>query len=135
VQLLINIDIDDLDAAVRFYTQAFALRVGRRLEPDFLELLGAPVPIYLLAHASGTAPFPGAEQARSYQRHWSPIHLDFVVSDIEAAVAAALDAGATLERAACREPYGWLALLADPFGHGFCFIQFAGRGYDELGAG
>jgi hypothetical protein len=24
------------------------------------------------------------------------------------------------------------AALADPFGHGFCLIEFAGRGYDEL---
>ena len=22
--------------------------------------------------------------------------------------------------------------MADPFGHGFCFIQFLGRGYDEI---
>jgi len=25
-----------------------------------------------------------------------------------------------------------LALMADPFGHGFCFVQFLGRGYDEI---
>ena len=24
------------------------------------------------------------------------------------------------------------ALTADPFGHGFCLVQFTGRGYDEL---
>jgi hypothetical protein len=22
--------------------------------------------------------------------------------------------------------------MADPFGHGFCFLQFTGRGYDEI---
>jgi hypothetical protein len=22
--------------------------------------------------------------------------------------------------------------MADPFGHGICFIQFLGRGYDEI---
>jgi hypothetical protein len=22
--------------------------------------------------------------------------------------------------------------MADPFGHGFCFIEFVGRGYDEI---
>jgi hypothetical protein len=22
--------------------------------------------------------------------------------------------------------------MADPFGHGFCLIQFLGRGYDEI---
>jgi len=24
------------------------------------------------------------------------------------------------------------ALMADPFGHGFCFVQFLGAGYDEI---
>jgi catechol 2,3-dioxygenase-like lactoylglutathione lyase family enzyme len=28
--------------------------------------------------------------------------------------------------------WGRLALMADPFGHGFCFVQFLGRGYDEI---
>jgi hypothetical protein len=28
--------------------------------------------------------------------------------------------------------WGKLALMADPFGHGFCFVQFVGRGYDEI---
>jgi hypothetical protein len=25
-----------------------------------------------------------------------------------------------------------LALLADPFGNGFCLLQFTGRGYDAI---
>jgi hypothetical protein len=25
-----------------------------------------------------------------------------------------------------------LALMADPFGNGFCLVQFLGRGYDEI---
>ncbi len=29
-----------------------------------------------------------------------------------------------------REPR--LAILADPFGNGFCLLEFRGRGYDEL---
>ena len=28
--------------------------------------------------------------------------------------------------------WGKLALFADPFGHGFCLIEFLGRGYDEI---
>jgi hypothetical protein len=27
---------------------------------------------------------------------------------------------------------GKIAVLADPFGNGFCLIQFIGRGYDEI---
>ncbi|MCF8533250.1 MAG: VOC family protein [Reyranella sp.] len=41
-------------------------------------------------------------------------------------------AGAALEAAARDAPYGRIAMLADPFGHGFCLVQFNQRGYDAL---
>lgn len=132
IQVLLNIDVDDIEAAARFYGDALGLRLGRRLGPDFVELMGAAVPIYLLANQRGSPPFPGAATGRSYERHWSPLHLDFVVEDIERAVARALGAGAKLEVPVREEPYGLLALLSDPFGHGFCFLQFLRRGYDEI---
>jgi predicted enzyme related to lactoylglutathione lyase len=131
-QLLLNIDVDDIERARAFYTKAFELKVGRRLGPDFLELVGAELPIYLLLKASGTRPFDKAPSERTYRPHWTPVHVDLVVPDIEAAIARAVRAGATLERPAEREPYGRLALLRDPFGHGFCLLQFEGRGYDAI---
>jgi len=44
----------------------------------------------------------------------------------------AVAAGARLERPIQTSKWGRLALLADPFGHGFCLVQFLGRGYDEI---
>ena len=41
-------------------------------------------------------------------------------------------AGATLEREVTEHAYGKLALLADPFGNGFCLLQFTDRGYDAI---
>jgi predicted enzyme related to lactoylglutathione lyase len=131
-QILLNLDVDDVSRAVRFYTEAFELRVGRRFEGDFIELLGAEAPIYLLPKTSESKPFASAETSRSYGRHWTPVHLDFVVPDIDAAIARAVAAGANLEQPAEKHAYGLLALLSDPFGHGFCFLQFTGKGYDEL---
>ncbi len=131
-RLLINLDVDELERAVDFYTHAFELRVGRRFDAGFVELLGAEAPMYLLAKASGSAPFEGAERARTYARHWTPLHLDFVVDDLDVALARALAAGAVLESAPSQHAYGRLALLHDPFGHGFCLLQFEGKGYDEL---
>ena len=29
-------------------------------------------------------------------------------------------------------PYGRIAMLADPFGHGFCMIEMNAKGYDAL---
>lgn len=132
VELLINIDVDDLARAIAFYTGAFDLRIGRRFGSGGVELLGASAPIYLLEKASGTKPFTGTTQARSYARHWTPVHFDIVVNDIDAAVQRALAAGAMMERPAETNNWGKLALLADPFGNGFCIIEFVGRGYDEI---
>jgi predicted enzyme related to lactoylglutathione lyase len=131
-QLLVNLDVDDIEQAVRFYTEGLLLQVGRRFDADFVELLGADAPIYLLSKAAGGKPFDGAAHGRDYSRHWTPVHLDFVVEDIETAVGRAVAAGAKLERPTSEHAYGRLALLSDPFGHGFCLLEFQGRGYDEL---
>lgn len=132
MEFLLNLDVDDLDKAVRFYRDAFGLQPGRRLGALGVEMLGGPAPIYLLAKAAGTPPSPEVPQPRSYRRHWTPLHLDFVVDEIDSAVARALSAGARLEQPVSTHEWGKLALLADPFGHGFCLVQFLGRGYDAI---
>ncbi len=130
--LLVNLDVEDLDKAARFYASAFGLKVGRRFGSFGLEMLGSSAPIYLLVKPPGTQASDASPQLRSYQRHWTPVHLDFVVDEIESAVEKAVSAGARLERAIATHKWGKLALMADPFGHGFCLVQFLGRGYDEI---
>lgn len=135
MDLLINIDVDDLAKAVSFYTTAFDLRIGRRFGEGGIELLGGPAPVYLLVKAAGTSASVEGADTRRYARHWTPVHLDMVVQDIDAAVERALAAGAVLESPTRASAWGKLAMLADPFGHGFCFVQFTGRGYDEIATG
>ena len=120
-RLLVNIDVDDLERGTRFYCDGLGLRVGRRFE-GWVELVGADAPIYLLPKAAGSEAFPKGTK-RSYTRHWTPVHLDFVVGEIGAAIKRALDAGATLERDVTTHPYGKLALMADPFGNPLCFVD------------
>ena len=132
MEFLLNLDVDDLDKAVCFYRDAFGLKPGRRLGAVGVEMVGGPAPIYLLAKASGTPPSSAIPQPRTYQRHWTPLHLDFVVDKIDAAVARALSAGARLEQPVAEHEWGKLALLADPFGRGVCFVQFLGRCYDAI---
>ena len=132
IELLVNIDVDDLEKGTRFYTTALPLRIGRCFGSHAVELLGAEVPIYLLVKKSGSAPYPGASTQRAYRRHWTPVHLDFAVEDLEAAVRRAEGAGATLEAPISDHAWGRLALLSDPFGHGLCLLQFKGRGYDAI---
>jgi predicted enzyme related to lactoylglutathione lyase len=106
--------------------------VGRRFGDFGVEMLGGPTPLYLLVKEAGTAAALTTGQVRSYARHWTPVHLDFVVEDIARAVQKAVAAGANLERPVIIQAWGKLAMMADPFGHGFCFVQFLGRGYDEI---
>ena len=51
---------------------------------------------------------------------------------LDAALKRALTAGARAEGAIRTETWGKIVVLADPFGHGLCLIQFLGRGYDEI---
>lgn len=132
MELLVNVDVNDLEEAIRFYSAAFGLRVGRRFGAQGAEMLGSSAPIYLLVKEAGTPVSATASQVRDYDRHWTPTHLDFVVEEIEEAVETAVQAGARLEKPIASHKWGKLALMADPFGHGFCFVQFVGRGYDEI---
>lgn len=131
-KLFINIDVDDVDKGVRFYRAAFGLVVARQLGPGVVELAGAEVPIFLLAKAAGSPIARGEEVKRDYRRHWTPVHLDFAVPDIAAAVERAAAAGATLELDVETHDWGKIAYFSDPFGHGFCLIELSAAGYDAL---
>jgi predicted enzyme related to lactoylglutathione lyase len=130
--LLINIDVPDLAAGERFYTRALGLTAARRFDDDIVELTGCEAPIYLIAKPSGTAIGPDGGDFRRYNRHWTPVHPDFSVADLDDAVAHALAAGAVQEGETLDLPYGRQAMFADPFGNGFCLIEFNERGYDAL---
>ena len=132
MDMLVNIDVDDLPKGLAFYQQAVELRPGRRFGSLGVEMLGASSAIYLLAKPEGTRPSSNTDETRRYRRHWTPVHLDFVVAELDAAVSRAIDAGARLEGEIQTHQWGRIAHMADPFGHGMCFIQFLGDGYDEI---
>lgn len=130
MDLLVNIDVPDLARAVTFYVDAFGLKVTRRFGDGGAELSGWPAKIYLLEKPEGSV---GAGQdPRRYVRHWTPVHLDVVVVDIEAAFVQAIAAGARPESEIRTEVWGKIVVMADPFGHGICLIEFLNRGYDEI---
>ena len=93
--LLVNIDVPDLARAVAFYTETFGLTVTRRFGMEGAELSGWPVRLYLLQRAEGSA--GAGECLRRYDRHWTPVHLDVVVDNLEAVLSRALAVGAQAE--------------------------------------
>lgn len=130
MDLLVNIDVPDLATAEAFYTTAFGLTVTRRFGDGGVELSGLPARIYLLEKPEGSV--GAGDELRRYVRHWTPVHLDVVVDDLDAALARTLAAGATLDSEPRTHVWGRIAVLADPFGNGFCLLQFLNRGYDEI---
>ena len=130
MDLLVNIDVPDLAAAERFYCEAFGLVATRRFGAEGVDLEGWPARVHLLEKPAGSIGAGG--EPRRYARHWSPVHLDVVVDDIDAALARAVAAGALAETEVRTAAWGRIVVLADPFGHGLCLIQFLGRGYDEV---
>jgi predicted enzyme related to lactoylglutathione lyase len=135
--LLVNIDVADLERAVRFYTEGLGLQVTRRVGPDIAELGGASSPLYLIQCAAGSPAHVGADAgaaaSREFQRHWTPVHLDFVVPDLDEGVRRAEQAGATVEGQVRDLSWGRYQVMADPFGNGFCLLEWKGRGYAEIG--
>ena len=132
-EIRVCIDVDDLERAITFYRDVLGLRPGRRLGDDWVEMLGATSPIDLLGTQAGSKPSEALPSTkREFGRHWTPVHLDFVVADLDDVVRRALASGATLDREVQERAYGRMANLADPFGHGLCILQMNERGYDAL---
>lgn len=129
MRVIVNIDVPALAPAIAFYTAALGLTLERLLDDDVAELAGAACPIYLLEKPAGSPPARGLSRTRDYARHWTPVHLDFVVDDLEAAAVRALAAGATRESEAIDWRGSRCITFSDPFGHGFCLIRFDADGY------
>jgi predicted enzyme related to lactoylglutathione lyase len=67
---------------------------------------------------------------RDYDRHWTPVHMDFVVDDLAEAVRRVEEAGAKRESERVEWNGSKCITFSDPFGHGFCLIEFEGETYN-----
>ena len=131
--VLVNIDVPDIDAGVSFYTRGLGFTLVRTLfDHSVAEMTLGQSKIYLIEQAEGTKPFSTANQTRTFERHWTPVHLDVVVADVWVAVERALAAGASRSGETTTHEWGKLTPLSDPFGHGICLVQFSSKGYDAV---
>lgn len=124
MRVVVNIDVPELARGIAFYTAALGLQLSRTLDDDVAELTGASCVLYLLENRAGSRPVATLPLARDYARHWTPVHLDFVVDDLDEAAGRALRAGA-IQQGECVQWRGSKCItFADPFGNGFCLIAF-----------
>ena len=118
MHLDICIDVDDVDRAVEFYGKGLGLEVVAH-HPGWAQVKLGDQTFWIMKIAAG----PDGPISRDYARHWTPVHLDFVVDDIDAAAERAVSAGGKLDRAIVRDPRRDMANLSDPSGNGICIIQ------------
>lgn len=133
MRVVVNIDVPELGRAIEFYCAALGLKHSRTMDEDVAELTGASSVIYLLQHASDSKATSTLSEARRYSRHWTPVHIDFVVDNIEEASMRALGAGAIRESECIVWNASKCMTFSDPFGHGFCLIEFIGETYSGGG--
>ena len=126
------IEVDDLDRGIAFYCNGLGLTLKRRLSPRWIELDGANLPLFLHGNLLPIADLGSTKVERDYQRHWTPVHLDFIVPDLDPAMARLTTLGGSLDREVQTRDYGRIANMADPFGNGSDLIEFSGSGYDAV---
>jgi predicted enzyme related to lactoylglutathione lyase len=131
--MLIDIDVPDLHKGIAFYCSAFDLHLKRILDNDVAELLGGSSTVYLLQKVEGSKCARTIHAIRNYSRHCTPVHIDFVVEDLDQAVKRVVDAGAIRETECISWRNSRCITFSDPFGNGFCLIEFENETYsDEL---
>ncbi|HEY5799858.1 MAG TPA: VOC family protein [Burkholderiaceae bacterium] len=132
MRMLVNIDVPDLRLGVDFYSAALGLNLNRMLDDDVAELSGGAATVYLLRKEEGTAPAASVADGRTYVRHWTSVHVDFVVDDLQDAIQRAENAGAKRESACVCWRGSRCVTFCDPFGNGFCLIAFDEGTYSDV---
>jgi uncharacterized glyoxalase superfamily protein PhnB len=115
-QLIPYLAVRDARAAMAWYAEAFAARVvgdpyvmdDDRIGHAELDVAGAAL---YLADEYPELGLAGPDEGRV------SVTLHLSVGDVDAAVARAETAGATVERAAADAPYGRTGVIVDPYGH------------------
>jgi len=118
-----NVDVPDIAAGYAFYSVGLGFTLKAKLAATIYELEAAGMRLFLLEKAAHSTPTPDTKTARSYDRHWTPVHIDLEVDDLESALRQALAAGAKVESQSTSDRWGTIAVCADPFGNGFCLIK------------
>jgi catechol 2,3-dioxygenase-like lactoylglutathione lyase family enzyme len=106
--------VDDVDAAIAFYTKFLDFRVLTSFVPAFADVARGNLRLLLSGPAS-SAGRPMPDGAMPGPGGWNRIHL--IVDDIDAEVARLRDAGAPFRNDILAGPGGKQILLQDPSGN------------------
>lgn len=118
----VSIDVPDLAAGLRFYGAVFGFAEIARPFATMAVLDANNVTVCLHQKASGTKSSGGGAEPRRYERHWTPVHLDLHVPDLDVVLARVRAEGGAIEQEYRTQGPKPVAFCCDPFGNGFCVI-------------
>ena len=117
----ISIDVPNLEAGLRFYGNVFGFREKARPFPTMAVLDANNLTICMHEKAAGTKSSSGGD-ARRYERHWTPVHVDVHVEDLDAVLEKIRAERGLVETEFRTQGPVPVAFCSDPFGNGFCVI-------------
>ena len=118
----VSIDVPKLEEGLRFYRDALGLTEIARPIPIYAILQCGEAQIGIMEKPAGSKPAAGSHDVRRYERHWTPVHVDFQVDDFEGVLERAVKAGAIVEQKHAVRGRPPIAFCSDPFGNGFCIL-------------
>lgn len=116
--------VDDVEAAIAFYTTHFGFTVRSNAAPAFADIVRGPLRI-LLSGPKSSAGRPMPDGRQPGPGGWNRIH--FIVEDIVADVARLRAAGVPFRNDIISGPGGKQIVLDDPSGNPIELFQPAGR--------
>jgi len=116
--------VDDVEAAIAFYTAHFGFTLGSNMAPAFADVVRGPLRI-LLSGPTSSAGRPMPDGRKPGPGGWNRIH--FIVEDIEAEVARLRAAGVRFRSEIVTGPGGKQIVLDDPSGNPIELFQPARR--------
>lgn len=118
----LSIDVPNLEQGLRFYSVVFGFQETSRPFPSMAILDADNLTVCMHEKAAGSRSSGGSEEVRRYERHWTPVHMDLHVPDLDAVLAKVRAEGGLVEQEYRTEGPRPVAFCSDPFGNGFCVI-------------
>lgn len=118
----VSIDVPSLEAGLRFYGAVFGFVETQRPFPTMAILDANNLTVCMHEKAAGTKSSASSGEVRHYERHWTPVHLDLHVHDLDVVLGKVRAEGGSVESEFRTEGPRPVAFCSDPFGNGFCVI-------------
>jgi predicted enzyme related to lactoylglutathione lyase len=117
-----SIDVPSLDRGLQFYGRVFGFIETARPFATMAILDANNLTICMHQKADGSESSGTGSERRRYERHWTPVHLDFHVRDFDDTLRKVTEEQGRIEVEFRTHGPKPAAFCSDPFGNGFCII-------------